>query len=130
MSKHTPGPWLIASDGDPDDFAIHTSDELGIAMVCGEANALLIAAAAEMYDLLVRLSGWDMFTTPEAHGADFTFWKFQIDRVIAKAEASVLVCPTCLCEVRGARCETAECPGGTPVLLPSKQIQEGSKSNG
>lgn len=52
MSKFTPGPWAVNTD---ESGYYIDKDDLEIAKVQNKANARLIAAAPEMYELLRRI---------------------------------------------------------------------------
>jgi len=57
QTKFTPGPWFVEDDSYPDDLTIKSGKNKFVAKVAQwrgnkEANARLIAAAPEMYELL------------------------------------------------------------------------------
>jgi hypothetical protein len=97
MSKHTPGPWIVAAHEDDDEgFAVVGGEyQMPVALpqstVGGEAeelaNARLIAAAPDLFDALRRLLATSRGNASE-HEAGCGCAVHEADKAIARVSSS------------------------------------------
>jgi hypothetical protein len=95
--KFTPGPWEWR-DGKhgyglcgPDDEHVLDATYSDSVVEASDADACLIAAAPDLYDLLRRLSEWDMLYVGDGVSmvADGPYWKREIQAALAKARGGM-----------------------------------------
>jgi len=90
-SKHTPGPWKYAPQGDSDGFTVGTdhfvvAGDVELACPPNEADARLIAAAPELLEaLLVLLRDAQAVCTDMAQELELAPAIYQANRAIEKA---------------------------------------------